>query len=413
MAVVAAAVTFVLVPPVRRLAVRLGAVPAIRDRDVHTDPTPRLGGLAMYGGLVAGLVVASLVPHAGRALADPETAGGNTVVALIAGGGLITLLGFLDDWRGMDPFVKLAGQLGAGLVLATCGLALPWIPLPDSLGGSYSLDSLLSPAVTVLVVVVVINAINFVDGLDGLAAGIVGISALVTWAYSLVLSWDQQDSRINVTAAVTSVLIGVCAGFIPHNFHPARIFMGDTGAMLIGLVLASSMITIIPQIPSADSTALNRFPVLLPLLLPLAVMVLPLMDLLFAVVRRLSRGMSPFAPDRGHLHHRLLDIGHSHRRTVLIMYAWTFLFGAAVVGLSVTRVPFVFFPVTVALALGLLWHMASPRWRARRRLRTAAPPALASEPAPVPAPPVPPAHAVRQGGGPSRDEVVRQGGVAR
>jgi UDP-GlcNAc:undecaprenyl-phosphate GlcNAc-1-phosphate transferase len=357
MALVAAAVTYLLVPLVRVFAVRIGAMPEVRDRDVHTTPTPRLGGLAMYGGLVAGLLIASQLPYAGGKLAE-----GSTVIALIVAGGLITLTGFLDDWWGMDALIKLAGQIGAAGILVAFGISLPWIPLPSSLGGTVVLDSTLSPLITILIVIVMINAVNFVDGLDGLAAGIVGIAAMATWTYSVALSVDYGDTSINVTAVITSVLIGVCLGFLPHNFHPAKIFMGDTGAMLIGLVLASTMITVTPL----DSSNINRFPVVLPLIVPIAILVLPLLDLIMAVVRRTSNGLSPFSPDRGHLHHRLLDIGHSHRRSVLIMYTWTFLFAFTVVGLSIEGVPLVLFPVTVLLAVGVLVMMALPRWRARR-----------------------------------------------
>ncbi|WP_436759562.1 glycosyltransferase family 4 protein [Streptosporangium sp. V21-05] len=361
MALVAAAVTYLLVPLIRVFAVRIGAMPEVRDRDVHTTPTPRLGGLAMYGGLVAGLLIAAELPYAGGKLAEGQ---GKIVIALIAAGGLITLTGFLDDWLGMDALVKLAGQIGAAGVLVTFGVSLPWLPLPTALGGQTILDSTLSPLITILIVVVMINAVNFVDGLDGLAAGIVGIAAMATWTYSVALSKDYGDTSINATAVIASVLIGICLGFLPHNFHPAKIFMGDTGAMLIGLVLASTMILVTPL----DSSSINRFPVILPLLVPVAILVLPLLDLIMAVIRRTSNGLSPFSPDRGHLHHRLLDIGHSHRRSVMIMYAWTFLFAFAVVALSIEGVPLILFPLTVLLAIGVLVMMALPRLRARRDL---------------------------------------------
>jgi UDP-GlcNAc:undecaprenyl-phosphate GlcNAc-1-phosphate transferase len=188
---------------------------------------------------------------------------------------------------------------------------------------------------------------------------------MATFAYSIALTYDIQDTRINSTAIITAILIGMCAGFLPHNFHPAKIFMGDTGAMLLGLVLASSM----TKVTSIDPTTipnLNRFPVILPMLVPVAVLVPPLADLIMAVVRRTSYGMSPFAPDRGHLHHRLLDTGHSHRRSVLIMYAWTFLFAFTVVGLSIFGVALIVFPVTVVLAIAVLILMGLPRWRSRR-----------------------------------------------
>lgn len=365
MALIAAAVTYLLVPLVRRFAIRIGAAPEIRERDVHTTPTPRLGGLAMYGGLVAGLLVAGELTNTGAALADSE---GDPVLALIVAGGVITVTGFLDDWWGMDPFIKLAGQIAAAGLLVSFGLRLTYIPLPKDWGGSTSLDYTLSTIITILVVVVAINAVNFVDGLDGLAAGIVCIAAMATWAYSIFLKQSITGDRITTTAAIAAVLIGTCLGFLPHNFHPAKIFMGDTGAMLIGLVLASSIVTVTPVDPSVIE-GINKFGVLTPLLVPAAVLVLPLIDLITAVVRRTSYGMSPFAPDRGHLHHRLMDIGHSHRQSVLIMYAWAFLFAFGIVAMSTIGVPVLLFPPMILLALGVLVMMAAPRWR--RRVRAA------------------------------------------
>nr|WP_082535438.1 MraY family glycosyltransferase [Nonomuraea pusilla] len=361
MALIAAAVTYLLVPLVRRFAIRIGAMPEVRERDVHTTPTPRLGGLAMYGGLVAGLLVANQLSHTGQALKESD---GHPVVALIVAGALITLTGFLDDWWGMDAFIKLGGQIAAAGVLVYSDLRLVYLPLPKDWGGSTSLDYTLSTVITILVVVVTINAVNFVDGLDGLAAGIVCIAAMATWAYSIFLSQSISGTNITTTAAIASILIGTCLGFLPHNFHPAKIFMGDTGAMLIGLVLASSIVTVTPLDPAVIED-MNKVPVLLPLILPAAVLVLPLVDLTTAVVRRTSQGLSPFAPDRGHLHHRLLDIGHSHRRSVLIMYAWAFIFAFGIVALSTIGVPVLLFPVVIVLAVVVLVLMAAPRWRGR------------------------------------------------
>ena len=357
-ALVTATVTYLLVPLVRRFALRIGAAPEIRERDVHTTPTPRLGGLAMYAGLIVGLLVASRLPYVGQVLAQEQI-----VLPLLAAGGLIVVTGFLDDWWGMDAFIKLGGQIGAAGLLVYFGMSLTSIPVPG--GAGYNLDSTLQAVVTILIVVTSINAVNFVDGLDGLAAGIVAIASLATFAYSIALSWDIQDTRINSTAVISAVLIGMCAGFLPHNFHPAKIFMGDTGAMLLGLVLAASMVKVTPIDPTI-LPEINRFPVILPMLVPVAVLVPPLADFLMAVVRRMSYGKSPFAPDRGHLHHRLLDTGHSQRSAVLILYAWTFLFAFTVVGLSIFGVALIVFPFTVVLAIAVLMLMRLPKWRSRR-----------------------------------------------
>ncbi|NUP65695.1 MAG: undecaprenyl/decaprenyl-phosphate alpha-N-acetylglucosaminyl 1-phosphate transferase [Nonomuraea sp.] len=394
MALISAAVTYLLVPLVRRFAIRIGAMPEVRERDVHTTPTPRLGGLAMYGGLVVGLLVASQLKHTGAALSESD---GKAVTALIVAGGLITLTGFLDDWWGMDAFIKLGGQIAAAGVLVFFDLRLLYIPLPKDWGGSTSLDYTLSTIITIMIVVVTINAVNFVDGLDGLAAGIVCIAGMATWAYSILLAQSMSVGNITTTAAIAAVLIGTCLGFLPHNFHPAKIFMGDTGAMLIGLVLASSIVTVTPLDPAAIED-MNKVPVLLPLMLPAAVLVLPLIDLITAVVRRTSHGMSPFAPDRGHLHHRLLDIGHSHRRSVLIMYAWAFLFAFGLVAMSREGVPVLLFVVVIVLALAVLVLMAAPRWQGRGGAHAAPRSKEPDDDGPPtgPMPPIPPEPEVRR-----------------
>jgi len=260
----------------------------------------------------------------------------------------------------MDAFVKLGGQVASAGLLVYYGMVLQWVPVP---GKVVSFDMNTQAVLTIMVVVVTINAVNFVDGLDGLASGIVGIGALATFVYSIALSWGSADTRINITAAIAAILIGMCFGFLPHNFNPAKIFMGDTGAMLLGLLLGTSLITITSTNPLSD---VNKFPVVLPLLLPFAVLVLPLADLIMAVVRRTSLGLSPFSPDRGHLHHRLLDLGHSQRRSVLIMYAWTFLFAFTVVGLAIGGVPLYVFVLTVILAITILVLLTRPSLRTRR-----------------------------------------------
>ena len=195
-----------------------------------------------------------------------------------------------------------------------------------------------------MLIVITINAVNFIDGLDGLAAGVVGIAGLAFLIYSYTLSNSIHLPSQSVPAVASAVLAGICAGFLPHNFHPARIFMGDTGAMLIGLLLAYGPISSTPSLdPSILSNyslhPLNRFPTILPILLPLAILVIPYTDLALAVIRRTAQGKSPFSPDRKHLHHRLQNMGHSHRQSVLLMYLWAALFSGAVVGLSVDPDP--------------------------------------------------------------------------
>jgi UDP-GlcNAc:undecaprenyl-phosphate/decaprenyl-phosphate GlcNAc-1-phosphate transferase len=360
----AAAVTYLLTPLVRRFAIAVGAMHAARDRDVHMVPTPLLGGFAMYAGLGAGLIVASQLPGLSSVFAETNMAKG-----LLLAGGLLVVMGFVDDRWGMGVISKLAGQVAAGVILVWSGAEVTWLPAPNS--GTLGLTSDQQIALTILVVVVTINAVNFIDGLDGLAAGIVGIGAIAFFAYYYTLTHRLGLPEQTGPALASAILAGICLGFLPHNYHPARIFMGDTGAMLIGLLLAYVPISSLANLDPVSLTTraarhagtVNRFGEILPLLLPAAILLIPYTDLLMAVFRRTRAGMSPFAPDRKHLHHRMLDIGHSHRSSVLIMYLWAALFAGSVVWLSIVRTPlFVLASVTVGAMLALLL-VSMPRFR--------------------------------------------------
>ncbi len=313
---VALAVTYVTTAPVRRLALRWGVITPVRDRDVHDTPIPRLGGLAILAGVCSGLLVASELPLLRTVFESGQT----DWRGLLSGAVLICLLGAVDDRWGIDAVTKLAGQVLAAGVMALQGVQLYWLPfgatqtvLPQSLGVLLS----------VLVVVVTINAVNVVDGLDGLAAGIVLIASGSLFVFSYILSVVERIEYADSPTMITAVTVGCCLGFLPHNFHPARIFMGDSGSMLLGLLLAASTISLTGKVEPSGVTSVGLGPALLPLVLPLLVILVPLADLLFAVVRRTRAGRSPFAPDKQHLHHRLLEIGHSHRRAVVVMYLWT------------------------------------------------------------------------------------------
>jgi UDP-GlcNAc:undecaprenyl-phosphate GlcNAc-1-phosphate transferase len=402
---VTAAVTYLLTPLVRRIAVRTHAMHEPRARDTHVQPTPLLGGLAMYGGLVAGLLVASRLSF----VQDPfQSAGSRSQAGLLLAGGLVVVVGFADDRWGLSAISRLAAQVAAAGILVWSGQALPWLPTPN--GGVFSLEPDLSVTLTILIVVVTMNAINFIDGLDGLAAGIVAVAALSFLAYSYSLIMNIGSTSQSLPAVASALLAGMCIGFLPHNFYPARIFMGDIGAMLLGLLLAYGPISSTDSLDPALLTAyshnhpLDRFPTFLPLLVPAAIFIIPYADLMFAVARRAKAGKPLMAADRQHLHHRLLNIGHSYRQSVLLMYLWAALFSVTVVSLSIVRTPSVlFFAATLVAVLALL-PVTMPRlrpWRAR----TPAKPRPAKPPAPVPpahaAPaqvppayaPVPPAHA--------------------
>ncbi|HJY24611.1 MAG TPA: MraY family glycosyltransferase, partial [Actinomycetes bacterium] len=234
---VAAAVTYLLTPAVRRLAVRVHAMTPVRDRDVHAIPTPRLGGVAMLFGFAAALLVGRELPLVQSVYEETDDP-----IALLSAAAIVCAVGAIDDKWGLDALTKFAGQTLAAGVMALQGIQLLWIPLPRI--GTFVLPPELSTILTILVVVVMINAVNFVDGLDGLAAGIVAIGALAFFSYSYLFAVEGGYDRASTATLVTVVLGGMCLGFLPHNFSPARIFMGDSGAMLIGLLLAASTISL-------------------------------------------------------------------------------------------------------------------------------------------------------------------------
>ena len=364
---VTAAVTYMLTPLVRRVAVATRAIHAPRARDTHTEPTPLLGGLAMYGGLVAGLIVASRL----TSLQDPfQAAGSKTAAGLLLAGAFVVVVGFIDDRWGLSAISKLAGQVAAAGILVWSGQSLPWLPMPS--GGVFSLEPDLSLTLTILLVVITINAINFIDGLDGLAAGIVAVAALSFLVYSYTLIKTIGNSSQSLPAVSSALLAGMCLGFLPHNFYPARIFMGDIGAMLLGLMLAYGPISSTASLDPALLTnysdhTLDRFPTFLPLLVPAAIFVIPYADLMFAIIRRTRAGKPLMAADRQHLHHRVLNIGHSYRQSVLIMYLWAALFSVTVVSLSVVHTRLVVFVVATAVAVLTLLPVTMPRLVARPR----------------------------------------------
>ncbi|WP_136518875.1 MULTISPECIES: MraY family glycosyltransferase [Cellulomonas] len=324
---IAAVVTYLLTPLARWCALRWGAITAVRDRDVHAIPTPRLGGMAMFGGLLVAVLIASRLPFLSGLFDNPRP-----VIGIVGGAALVCALGVADDIWDLDWLTKLMGQVLAAGFMAWQGVLLYQLPIAGVLVGSTRTWVF----VTVVSVVVAMNAVNFVDGLDGLAAGVLAIggAAFFLYAYLLTRGTSQGDYS-SLAALVLAVLVGVCVGFLPHNAYPARIFMGDSGSMLLGFVMAAAAIVVTGQIDPKAVVDRVQFPAYVPILLPVAVLVLPLLDMGLAIVRRLLKGKSPFHPDRLHLHHRLLALGHSHRRAVLIMYVWTAVLAFGVASLAV------------------------------------------------------------------------------
>ncbi|MBG6054562.1 UDP-GlcNAc:undecaprenyl-phosphate GlcNAc-1-phosphate transferase [Salinibacterium sp. CAN_S4] len=343
---VAAAVTYALAIVIWKLSTKYRLYPKIRDRDVHTSPTPRLGGVAMFFGMVVAFGVASQIDSFSIVFTEP-----GKVLGLLGAASIIVLIGVADDIWDLDWVTKLAGQFIAAGLLAWQGVQIITVPI----FGRTILSPYVLLIITVFAIVLVMNAINFIDGLDGLVTGVALIANGVFFVYTYVLQSSAQTEYFNLASLISAVLIGACIGFLPLNFHPAKLFMGDAGALLVGLLMAASAISVTGQV---DPDALNQpdqftaslLPAFIPILLPFAVLVIPLLDFGLAIVRRLRAGKSPFSADRKHLHHRLLDMGHSHLHAVLIFYAWTFVVSVGV--LAYRFVPW--YVATLLIVVGLI-----------------------------------------------------------
>ena len=331
----AAIICYLITPLVRDLAIKSGAVMQIRSRDVHVKPTPRWGGLAMWLSMALTLVIVNQLPLVAKSFSREAT-------GIFLAGTFILFLGLIDDRFDLDPITKFAGQALAGGILLIYGVQILWLPI----NGITTVPANIGQLLTVLFVMVVINAINFVDGLDGLATGIVAICAASFFAFSYLLAVINGFSRAGAPSLITAVVIGLCLGFLPHNFYPAQIFMGDSGAMFLGLMISASAITLTGQVDASAITNENSGTVLLPLLLPFTVLAIPLLDFAMAIIRRLRAGRSPFSADREHLHHRIMRMGLTQQRTTVVLYLWTAMF-------AIPTAIAAFIPIPFALLAGL------------------------------------------------------------
>ncbi|MEO6828026.1 MAG: MraY family glycosyltransferase [Microbacteriaceae bacterium] len=343
---ITAVITFLLSIVVYRVSLKYRLYPKIRARDVHTTPTPRLGGIAMFIGVVCGFAIASQIDFFRLVFSDMTP-----IYAILGGALLIVVIGVADDIWDLDWMTKLAGQFIAAGLIAWLGVQIYSLPI----GGLTVGSPLMSVTMTVFAIVLVMNAINFIDGLDGLVAGVALMANGIFFIYTYILQIDVSPSNyFNLASLIAAVLVGACAGFLPLNWHPAKLFMGDAGALLVGLLMATSAIAVTGQIDPTTLSTLGRselLPAFLPIILPLAVLIVPLLDFALAVIRRLRAGKSPFSADRKHLHHRLLDMGHTHLHAVLIFYGWT-----AVVSVGCLMF-YIFQPYWIAIgfmAVGLL-----------------------------------------------------------
>ncbi len=341
----AAVATFLSVPIVQRLAIRFGAVVAPDERRVHELPTPTAGGSAMLVGVVVAVILAiSMDDFSGVTAARTE------ILGVLLAALVIFSVGFVDDMREISPPAKIAGMVLAGGILSITGVSILVFRVPffDLLFLSADWSAL----ITVLWVVGLANAINLIDGLDGLAGGIVAIASGTFLLYALRLEHLDLLDPSNPGALWAVITLGVCVGFLPHNVHPAKIFMGDGGALLLGLLMASSTMSVGGRSTEAFSGQTYFF--FAPIFIPLLILGVPIVDTVFAIVRRAARRRGLSAADKEHLHHRLMKLGHGHRRSVLILWGWTLLLSIFVLYPTYTGSGDAAVPIGIAaLALGL------------------------------------------------------------
>jgi UDP-GlcNAc:undecaprenyl-phosphate GlcNAc-1-phosphate transferase len=353
---VAAGTTFGLTAVVRRLALRWGAIDEPSERKVHSVPTPTMGGLAMWAGFLVAMLVSRFLPFfesMNETAAEP--------LAAVVTCTLMTALGVIDDRRGTSALAKLTAQIFIAGILVLLGVQLAYFVLPGE--GLAVLGTDEAVPLTILWVVAAANAINLVDGLDGLAAGMVAIAAGAFFVY-VVRSGDTSEAA-SVAALFSVITVGICVGFLPWNFHPARIFMGDTGAMLLGMLVAIATIAGVGKglgPPTRGEVAV----IALPLLVPLLVLGIPFLDVLLAIVRRTRKGLGIAHADKEHIFHRLMDIGHGHRQTVMLMYLWSALVAGSALAIGAIDGRLAVGAI-VGCALVLFLVTALPRFLERRR----------------------------------------------
>lgn len=352
--VITALLSFALTPMARMLGVRGRVYTPTRKRDMHREPIPKLGGAAMAIAVIIVMGAASIVPFLSGIYQAP-------VVGILLAILVVLIMGVADDLWDLHWIIKFAGQVIAAGTVAAAGIRVEAMPV----GWIHVDNEIAQIAITIFIIVLTINAFNFIDGLDGLAAGVavIGGSAFFIYSYILTRTINAYDYS-NLSTLLTALLIGACLGFLPFNFHPARIFMGEVGAQLIGLLMATAAVAVTADLGALEGFRFRNVPAYMPILLPLAVMLLPLLDLFMAVLRRTARRSSPFSADRGHIHHKLVDGGYTHRQAVLLLYLWTFVVGYGAVSLT-------YFPAGVVIsitlvAMALLVLLTLRPWIARR-----------------------------------------------
>ena len=300
-------VALLATPAVILLAKKTGAMDAPNSRKVHKKPVPRIGGLAIYAGFMAAIIFVAI-----KFGFDGEQV--KETVGLVLSGSLIVALGLLDDYKNLPARVKLEGQILAAIVLVLFfDVRIDFVT--DPFGDYLYLEWFAIPA-TIFWLVGLTNTVNLIDGLDGLAAGVASIA-------SITIMFVALDQNLILVAVLTAALAGAAVGFLKYNFNPAEIFMGDTGSMFLGFMLAGISVT--GSVKSVATIAL---------IVPIFALGLPILDTTFAIVRRFRGGVPIFKPDKGHLHHRLLSVGFTQRQAVLLMYVISALFGLSAIALT-------------------------------------------------------------------------------
>lgn len=359
---IAAVTTFAATPVVIRVARRMGWVVEPDERRVHKVTTPDVGGIAMFVGFVVAFAAARLMDSF-----DPLFARNSEPKGVLVAATVMFVVGFIDDVREISAPAKVVGTVLVGVVLVYYGVTMFYFRVPFV--DVFILDSSWIPLITVLWLLGMTNAINLIDGLDGLAAGIVLIGAVAFFLYAQRLA-DPQIGMLtqpNIGPLVAILAVGICLGFLPHNFNPARIFMGDGGALLLGLLMAVSTSVVGGRADPTNQRFVGQtYFFLAPLFIPLFILGVPILDTLFAIVRRAARRQGLASADKGHLHHRLMEMGHGQRRSVLILWAWTALLSAFVLYPVFTGSGISYIPIGAAMLGLLLYTVLHPQIRRRR-----------------------------------------------
>lgn len=346
---IAAIVTFLATPLTVRLALRRGWVVAPDERRVHQVPTPHVGGIAMFLGFIVALALAWRMGRFSPIFDNNSEPMGVLLAALV-----IFTTGLVDDVREISSPAKVTGTVIAGLFLVWFGATMFYFRVPFV--DVFVLSDDWVPLITILWLIGMSQAINLIDGLDGLAAGIVAIAAASFFLYSRRLDTLGVLAQPNIGPLIAIIALGVCLGFLPHNFNNAKIFMGDSGALFLGLLMAVSTSVVGGR---ADPNSQAYLPgqtyfFLAPLFIPLFILGVPILDMIFAIVRRTVGRQGLATADKGHLHHRLVDLGHGQRRSVLILWLWTALLSGFVLYPIFTDARTALIPIgTLAIALSL------------------------------------------------------------